>query len=107
MQERYRPSIFGHSRRTSNPALDSGSLERLHVEEGLGELGLATTDTEANFSWIDLGDADEAALVAGLAERSIAVRPGSLLGGPGSLRVSYGTPAENGRMLAALGELLD
>ncbi len=61
-------------------------------------------ETQTNFSWIDLGDADEAAVVAGLAERAIAVRPGTPLGGPGHIRVSYGTPAENDRFLAALGE---
>jgi histidinol-phosphate aminotransferase len=81
--------------------------ERLRVEEGLRELGLATASTQANFSWIDLGDAEEAEIVAGLAERSIAVRPGTPLGDPGHIRVSYGSAEENGRFLAALTELLD
>ena len=45
-------------------------------------------------------------VVAGLAEREIAVRPGTPLGDPGHIRVSYGTPAENDRFLAAFG-LLD
>jgi histidinol-phosphate aminotransferase len=80
-------------------------VERVRVEEGLRELGLATAETQANFSWIDLGDADEKELVAGLAERQIAVRPGTPLGGPGHIRVSYGTPAQNDCFLAALGEL--
>jgi histidinol-phosphate aminotransferase len=87
--------------------VESTVVERLHVEEGLRELGLATADTETNFSWIDLGDADEGEVVAGLAERRIAVRPGTPLGSPGHIRVSYGTRAENDRFLAALGELLD
>jgi histidinol-phosphate aminotransferase len=82
-------------------------VERVRVEAGLHELGLSTAETQANFSWIDLGDADEKAVVAGLAERSIAVRPGTPLGGPGHIRVSYGTAAENDRFLAALGDLLD
>jgi histidinol-phosphate aminotransferase len=81
-------------------------VERVRVEEGLRELGLTTAETQANFSWIDLGDADESEVVAGLGERSIAVRPGTPLGGPGHIRVSYGAPAENDRFLAALGELL-
>jgi histidinol-phosphate aminotransferase len=81
--------------------------ERLRVEEGLHELGLETADSQANFSWIDLGeDADEASLICGLAGRDIAVRPGTALGGPGHIRVSYGTEAENGRFLAAMAELL-
>jgi len=87
--------------------VESTIAERLRVEEGLGELGLATAETHANFSWIDLGDAAEAEIVAGLAERQIAVRPGTPLGDPGHIRVSYGTAEENGRFLAALGELLD
>jgi histidinol-phosphate aminotransferase len=81
--------------------------ERLRVEEGLRALGLETSDTHANFSWIDLGDGAEADVVADLAERSIAVRPGTPLGDPGHIRVSYGTTEENERFLAALAELLD
>ena len=86
--------------------VESTIAERLRVEEGLRELGLATSETHANFSWVDLGDAEEAAVVAGLAERSIAVRPGTPLGDPGHIRVSYGTSEENGRFLGALGEIL-
>ena len=63
--------------RGSSPALD--------------ELGLAHSESQANFSWIDLGEADEAEVVAGLAERQVAVRPGTPLGDPGHLRVTYGT----------------
>ncbi len=87
--------------------VESTIVERLRVEEGLGELGLASTETQANFSWIDLGDADEAAVVAGLAERQVAVRPGTPLGAPGHIRVSYGTTAENERFLGNLSEMLD
>jgi histidinol-phosphate aminotransferase len=80
--------------------------ERLRVEETLRAFGLVTSDTQANFSWIDLGDADEGEVVAGLSERKIAVRPGTPLGEPGFIRVSYGTPEENDRFLTGLGELL-
>jgi histidinol-phosphate aminotransferase len=82
-------------------------IERVRVEEGLRELGLSTAETQTNFSWVDLGDADEGEVVAGLNEQSIAVRPGTPLGSRGHVRVSYGTPAENDRFLAALGEILD
>ena len=57
-------------------------VERVRVEAGLLELGLSTAETQTNFSWIDLGDADENEVVAGLAEQSIAVRPGTPLGSP-------------------------
>jgi histidinol-phosphate aminotransferase len=87
--------------------VESTVAERLRVEEGLRELGLTTAATQANFSWIDLGAADEAEVVAGLAERRVAVRPGTPLGDPGHIRVSYGTAAENDRFLDGLSEILD
>jgi histidinol-phosphate aminotransferase len=81
--------------------------ERRRVEDGLHRLGLGTSETQANFSWIDLGEAAEADVVAGLAEREIAVRPGTPLGSPGHIRVSYGSGEEDERFLAALSETLD
>jgi histidinol-phosphate aminotransferase len=87
--------------------VESTIAARLTVEEGLRELGLGTSDSHANFSWVDLGDADEAAVLAGLAEREIAVRPGKALGAPGHIRVSYGTAEENERFLRGLSEILD
>ncbi|HET7510071.1 MAG TPA: histidinol-phosphate transaminase [Solirubrobacterales bacterium] len=87
--------------------VESTVAARLAVQESLRELDLAVTDSHANFSWIDLGDADEAAVIAGLAERDIAVRPGKALGGPGHIRVSYGTAEENERFLRVLSDLLD
>lgn len=86
--------------------VESTVAERLRVEEGLRELGLSTADTHANFSWIDLGEAEEAEVVGGLAERQIAVRPGTPLGDPGHIRVSYGTAEEDARFLAAMDEVL-
>ncbi len=86
--------------------VESTLVERVRVEEGLRELGLTTAETQANFSWVDLDEADEAAIVDGLADRAIAVRPGTPLGSSGHIRVSYGTAAEDDRFLAAMGELL-
>ena len=81
--------------------------ERLRLGEELAGMGLALAASQANFAWIDVGDgAREEALVAGLAERLVAVRPGSALGAAGHLRVTFGTPAEDDRFLAALAELL-
>ncbi len=87
--------------------VESTVAERLRVEEALRGMGLRTAETQANFSWIDLGGAEEAQVVAGLAEREIAVRPGTPLGDPGHIRVSYGTEAENDRFLRGLSEILD
>jgi histidinol-phosphate aminotransferase len=82
------------------------AIERLHVEEELGERGLETTDSEANFSWVSLGERDEAAVLRGLAERGVIVRGGEALGSVGHIRVTYGTRAENDRFLAAVDEVL-
>ena len=87
--------------------VESTIAERLRVEESLRGMGLVTADSQANFSWIHLGDADEGEVVAGLAERQVAVRPGTPLGDPGHIRVTYGAPAENDRFLAGLSEILD
>jgi histidinol-phosphate aminotransferase len=87
--------------------VESTVAERLRVEEALAGLGLDTSDSQANFSWIDLGAAEEAEVVAGLAAREVAVRAGTPLGDPGHIRVTYGRPEENERFLAGLSELLD
>jgi histidinol-phosphate aminotransferase len=87
--------------------IETTIAERLRVEEALHGLGLWTSESQANFSWIDLGDAEEGEVVAQLGERQIAVRPGTPLGDPGHIRVTYGSAAENDRFLAAIAELLD
>jgi histidinol-phosphate aminotransferase len=86
--------------------VERNAIERLHVESELEERGLATTDSQANFSWIGLGERDEDEVVDGLAQRGVIVRAGKALGEQGRLRVTYGTRQENDRFLAALDELL-
>lgn len=80
--------------------------ERIWVEEELHGLGLATTDSQANFSWISLGERDEDGVVAALREAGVLVRAGTPLGDPGHIRASYGTRQENERFIAALREAL-
>jgi histidinol-phosphate aminotransferase len=82
------------------------AIERLHVESELGARGLESTDSQANFSWVSLGEHDEADVVRGLAQRGVIVRAGAALGEEGRLRVTYGTRQENDRFLAALDEVL-
>jgi histidinol-phosphate aminotransferase len=81
-------------------------IERVYVESGLAERGLDTTDSQANFSWVSVGDRDEDEIVNGLAARGVIVRAGKALGEQGRFRVTYGTRAENDRFFAALDELL-
>jgi histidinol-phosphate aminotransferase len=87
--------------------VERAAVARVHVVEGLRDLGIEAADGHANFCWFDLGESrDEAAIVAGLAEQGVLVRAGAALGKDGALRVSFGTPRENDRFLAALAALL-
>jgi len=79
--------------------------ERLFVEEGLAGLGLDTSASQANFSWVALGERDEAELLRGLGERGVIVRGGADLGEAGHIRVTYGTHEQNERFLQALQEV--
>jgi histidinol-phosphate aminotransferase len=82
-------------------------VARVEVEAGLGALGIEPSPSQANFCWFDLPeDADEAEVVAGLAERGVIVRAGGALGREGALRVTYGTPAQNAKFLDALAAVL-
>jgi histidinol-phosphate aminotransferase len=86
--------------------VEQNTIERVHVESELEDRGLATTESQANFSWVDLGERDEDEIVDGLAARGVIVRAGKALGEPGRMRVTYGTRHENDRFLAALDELV-
>jgi histidinol-phosphate aminotransferase len=86
--------------------VERNAAERAIVAEGLAELGIEAAASHANFVWLNLGDRDEAEIVGSLAKAGVAVRPGAALGGPGYLRVTYGTHQENERFLAAIAEAL-
>jgi histidinol-phosphate aminotransferase len=81
--------------------------ERVSVGQQLSDLGLTVADSQANFCWIDLHERDEAQIMRGLEDRGVLVRGGAALGSQTpALRVTYGTPQENERFLAALREVL-
>jgi histidinol-phosphate aminotransferase len=81
--------------------------ERLELQDSLRALGIETADSQSNFVWLDLPDAErEGDVVRGLSERGVLVRAGTALGRQGALRVTVGTQAENERFLEALGTLI-
>jgi histidinol-phosphate aminotransferase len=86
--------------------VEQTAIERLHVESNLQERGLETTDSQANFSWVSLGDRDEDEIVDGLAQQGVIVRAGRALGQEGWMRVTYGTRQENDRFISALDQLV-
>lgn len=86
---------------------------RIEIEEGLRDLGIEPAESQANFSWfaVPLGDSQDAGeaerrVLDALAQRGVLVRAGGALGREGWMRVTYGTPSQNARFLAALGESL-
>jgi histidinol-phosphate aminotransferase len=87
--------------------VERNATERLWLAEQLSELGLEAPDSQANFLWLPLPeDANEAEVTSGLHARGVAVRGGAGIGGPGHLRITYGTRPENQRLIDALRELL-
>ena len=88
-------------------------VARVEIEEELSAMGITCAESQANFAWFDLPVPDgeevaevEAGVVRGLAERGVIVRAGGALGKPGALRVTYGTPEQNRRFVAALRDLV-
>jgi histidinol-phosphate aminotransferase len=89
---------------------------RAEMVDGVRALGLWVAESDANFIWVRAVDpgalepgepaSREAAVVAGLRERGVLVRAGAALGGPGFLRVTVGTEAENARFVEALRALV-
>ena len=86
--------------------VEATAIERAWFEGELDRRGLESSDTEANFAWVALGERDEAEIVDGLARRGVIVRAGAALGSEGHLRVTYGTREQNRCLFAALDELL-
>jgi histidinol-phosphate aminotransferase len=85
--------------------VEQTAIERMHVESELQERGFETSDSQANFSWVSLGDRDEDEIVDGLAKLGVIVRAGKALGQEGWMRVTYGSRHENDRFLAALDQV--
>jgi histidinol-phosphate aminotransferase len=87
--------------------VERNAVERLWLAEELADLGLEVAESQANFCWVALGEADEHEVMERLGRHGVAVRPGAGLGGPGHIRVTYGTRPENERFVAALREALE
>jgi histidinol-phosphate aminotransferase len=87
--------------------VETNLAERLALADGLERMGISAAESQANFVWFDLPEAEsEPDVVRGLSERNILVRAGTPLGRVGALRVTIGTAEENARFLAAMSELV-
>jgi histidinol-phosphate aminotransferase len=83
-------------------------VARVEMESALNDLGLEPAASQANFCWFALPEdgPEEADVVKGLAERGVLIRGGTGQGRAGYLRVTYGTPRDNDRFIAALADVL-
>jgi histidinol-phosphate aminotransferase len=80
---------------------------RSGLEDGVRELGVWVAESDANFIWLHLADAEsEGDVVGGLRDRGVLVRAGGSLGRAGALRVTVGTDTENDRLVRALREVI-
>ena len=84
-------------------ALNNGERDRL--EAALKRMGLSWLPSQANFLAIDFGR-DAAPIHQALLQKGIIVRPTASYEMPNFLRITVGTPAQNDRLLKALGEIL-
>lgn len=82
------------------------AAERQWVETELRDAGYTTAATQTNFSWIDLGELDEDAVLEALAKQGIIVRAGKALGAPGFIRASYCDHDDNVRFVEAMRALM-
>jgi histidinol-phosphate aminotransferase len=79
--------------------------ERARVREALLARGASVPPSQSNFLLVRVGDRADA-LRAALLKAGILVRDGALVGFPGHLRISEGTPASNDRLLAVWDQTL-
>lgn len=79
--------------------------ERGRLEQWLADLGLLAGPSAANFVLIRHSQSDR--LLHGLERRGVIPRPLQPYGMPDYLRITVGTPLENDKLRAALGEVLD
>ena len=78
--------------------------ERARLAEGLERLGLIPLVSHGNFVCVPVPDGQ--ALASRLEEEGVIVRPLGAFGAPDAVRVTVGTPRENGVFLEALGRVL-
>jgi histidinol-phosphate aminotransferase len=80
--------------------------ERQVLTDKLRALGFAVADSSTNFVMAQTRNGSAASIHEQLAQRNIFVRYWNVPGLADKLRISVGTPEQNGRLMAALSEIL-
>ena len=78
--------------------------QRARLAEGLERLGMIPLASHGNFVYVPVPDGQ--ALASRLEQEGVIVRPLGAFGAPDAVRVTVGTPQENGIFLEALGRVL-
>jgi histidinol-phosphate aminotransferase len=82
-------------------SIETNRVERKRVFDDLTKLGLRAVRSEANFVFVDIGP-DAQAICQELLQGGVIVRPLGWMGLTDAIRISVGTPEENGKMLASV-----
>jgi len=83
----------------------TNASERKRLSEGLAKLGLQPVPSETNFIFMEVGP-EAKNICDELLHLGVIVRPLGWMGFPEAIRVSVGTADENGKCLAAMGQIL-
>lgn len=75
------------------------------LQEGLSEAGFTVVPTTANFVYCEVGE-DASGFADCLRGQGISVRPLGVWGAPQAIRVTIGTPEQNGAFLTALRKVM-
>jgi histidinol-phosphate aminotransferase len=87
-------------------SVESNRTERRRLTFELTRLGLAPVPSETNFLFIPIGPQAKS-LCDQLLHDGVIVRPLGWMGFPEAIRISVGNPAENTKLLTALGHVLE
>ena len=79
---------------------------KIFYHRAFDEMGLAYSDSKANFVFVDL-KRDSAAVYDKMMAKGVIIRPGKTWGCPDWTRITIGTPEENAKCVQALKEVLD
>ncbi len=86
-------------------SVEGNAAQRSRLFEELSKFGLRVARSHANFIFIDVGPR-ASGLCDELLQEGVIVRPLGWMGLPDAIRVSVGTPEENGKLLAAMSRCL-
>lgn len=87
-------------------AVANNTVQSQRIIDGIAELGYRVVPTWANFIYCDLGE-DVATVAKQLQAEGVIIRPLGPWGAPTAIRITIGTPEQNGIFLNAFRKVMD